>query len=181
MTLGLEVSRLYDARFTASYYLSKTTRWGSVWYDIPKESYERVGKYLTKEERKLLLNEEFCRDGVIDAWWHDNEVDNFFRAIELTEPRFLYQDLFSKIEESIEAQKLSHYSSAVINAIQEGRVDELANYKFIPEKPINDVPLIWFKAAEAVVLNENGILNSNTVKALAFDAWRQYQIRKSSI
>jgi len=180
LTLGLEISRLYDARFTASYYLSKTTRWGAVWLDIPKESYERVGKYLTKEERKLLLDAEFNRDGVIDAWWHENEIDKFFQTIELTEARFLNQEnLFFKIENSIEVQKLSHYSSCVIKSINEGRIDESFNYQFIPEKSIDNVPLIWFKAAEVVLLNESGILNSNTVTSLASDTWRQYELRKS--
>jgi len=179
LTLGLTISRYYDSRFTASYYFSKTTRWSAVWGDIPVESYQRIGRHLTIEERQLLLDKEHSQEGVIDAWWHEKDIDKFFQTIKLTEGRFLNQhNLFFKIENSVEIYKLSHYSSNVITAVNEGKVDESIDYDFIPEAPIDDIPLPWFKAAEAVLLKEKGILNSNTVKSLASDAWRQNELRK---
>lgn len=46
LSLGLERSNYYDSKFSASFYLSKTTIWGAWWGDIPKESYQRgAGKF----------------------------------------------------------------------------------------------------------------------------------------
>ena len=76
LSLGLTISKFYDTRFTASLYLSKTTRWGSSWGDIPYESYRRVGRFLTKDERRLYLDDVHNAEGVSDAWWHfDSEGD----------------------------------------------------------------------------------------------------------
>jgi hypothetical protein len=182
LTLGLTISRFYNTRFTASYYLSKTTRWSAVWGDIPKESYQRIGHFLTKEERQLLLDEEHNKEGVTDAWWSSNdeqEISKFFRTIELTEKRFLNQkNLFSKIESSSEVIKLVSYSFRVIALVTEGKTPEQYEYQFTPNKPIDDVPLIWFKAAEISLIDQGGILNQNTVKLLAVDAWRQYKFKQ---
>lgn len=182
LTLGLILSNYYDTRFTASYYLSKTTRWGSMWGDIPRESYERIGSFLTKEERQLLLNEEHNKEGVTDAWWDSNnerEINHFLKTIELTEKRFLNQEkLFSKIEKSSEVSELANYSISVIGLVTQSNTTEQIDYRFTPIKPIDDVPLDWFKAAEIILLKQNGILNANTVKLLAVDAWRQYEIKQ---
>ena len=51
LTLGLEISRLYECSYTASYYLSKTTRWASLGFDIPRKCWQRIGELLTDEER----------------------------------------------------------------------------------------------------------------------------------
>lgn len=179
ITLGLEISRFYDSMFTASFYLSKTTRWGSVWGDIPSESYERVGSFLTKEERAELLNEEFSKEGVIDAWWDGfkkQEVDKFLKVVEIAEKRFLAQaNLFSNIENSIEIKWLVEYVSSVFALINEDRIKD-AKYEFVPLKTKDDIPIDWYKAAEKTIRNKKGVLNLNTVKLLAADAWKQKQI-----
>ena len=182
LTLGLEMSRLYDSRFTASYYLSKTTRWGAIWGDIPDECYGRVGRFLTTEERKLYLDAEHSKEGVIDAWWNANEYgafENFFRVLEVTEARFLSQEnLFSRIENSSDVRELASYSSGVIALVVDAKLPTRYDYQYIPSAPVDDVPLDWFKAAESTLLKQKGILNANTVKLLAADAWRQFKIKE---
>jgi hypothetical protein len=176
LSLGLTISNYYESRFTASFYLSKTTRWSSIWGDIPNEAYERVGSFLTAKERGLYLDEEHNADGVTDAWWNSNKqdhIDNFLRTIYITEERFLKQPhLFTKIENSLEVKQLVEYVLNVLNVLnneEDGKYD----YRFQPKKNIDDIPSKWFKAAERVLKKKNGILNDNTVKLLASDAWRQ--------
>lgn len=179
LTLGLEISRFYDSMFTASFYLSKTTRWGSVWGDIPSESYERVGTFLTKEERTELLNEEFSKEGVIDAWWDGfkkQEVEKFLKVVEIAEKRFLGQaNLFSNIENSIEIKELVEYVSSVFALINEDSIKD-TKYEFVPLKTKDGIPIDWYKAAEKTIRNKKGVLNLNSVKLLAADAWKQKQI-----
>jgi len=40
LTLGLTISRYYESKFTASFYLSKSIIWAAFWGDIPKNSYQ---------------------------------------------------------------------------------------------------------------------------------------------
>lgn len=181
LMLGLEFSNYYDSKFSASYYLSKTTRWGSLWGDIPKESYERVGHFLTNEERIAYLDKEYTKERITDAWWNGNEVrelKKFVAVVEITEKRFLEQEgLLSAIENSSEVKELVDYASSVIKMIASGG-SNMTDYQFIPPKPIDDIPIEWFEAAEYVILNNSGILNANTVKLLAADAWRQNLTKK---
>ncbi|MBL0335902.1 MAG: hypothetical protein IPP73_11560 [Chitinophagaceae bacterium] len=77
---------------------------GAIWGDIPSESYERPGKFLTKDERGLYLDKEHNAEGVIDAWWtadRKGDYNYFIDVIKITEPRFLKQDnLFANVEKS---------------------------------------------------------------------------------
>jgi hypothetical protein len=176
LTFGLTISRYYDSRFTGAFYLSKTTRWGSLWGDIPKESYQRIGQYLQKKEREAYLEKEYSKEGVVDAWW--DSIDNgsfnsFFEVVKITEKRFLNQDnLFLKIERSREIHELVEQSSAVTKIIKQGDNYE-SEHKFIPKRKVDDIPIEWFKAAEITLQREKGILNVNTVMQLGADAWRQ--------
>ncbi len=53
----------------------------------------------------------------------------------------------------------------------------MIEYQFIPDAKIGDIPADWFKAAEIALKNNDAILNKNTVKRLAADAWRQRNIK----
>jgi len=59
-------------------------------------------------------------------------------------------------------------------------VSEIENlnftYSYLPDKDINGIPMRWFKASEHVLKKQNGILNKNTVKNLASDAFIQKKI-----
>ncbi len=183
LTLGLEISNYYDSNFSASYYYSKTTRWGSIWGDIPKGSYERIGHLLTSEERIFYLESEYNEEGLTDAWWNGNkesEVEKFLDVVRITEKRFLAEEgLLSAIENSSEVKQLADYSSRVIKLMDLGGSNR-AEHRFVPQKPIDDIPIDWFKAAENIILNSDGDLNANanTVKLLAADAYRQNLTRK---
>lgn len=179
LTLGLVISRYYDAKFTASFYLSKTTIWSAMWGDIPKDSYKRVGSFLTKEERKALLSDEDVQERINDAWWNDDSISDFITTIRITENRFLQQvDLLNKIEMSSEVKKLAFFSSQVIKELNNGQ--DIYMYSFTPKKEFDGIPLQWFEAAERVLFKESAILNANTVRRLAIDAWRQNYIKNIS-
>lgn len=184
LTLGMEISNLYDTKFTASFYLSKTTEWAVIWGDIPNESYKRVGIFLTKEERILYLDEEHNEEGVLDAWWdavREGDYPKFIEVVKITEPRFLGQeDLFNKIENSQEVKKMADNVIDVFKVINKG-VDESFSYQFLPKNKIDDIPTEWFKAAEMILTQKEGILNHYTVKNLAGDAWRQSKMISSSL
>lgn len=183
LTLGLVTSRYYDLKFTASFYLSKTTIWSAMWGDIPKDSYERISVFLTKDERKLLLPEEYTSEGVVDAWWNDDlkSISNFISIVKIAESRFVGQiDMLKRVENSIDVNKLMHLSRQVIMEMNVFKHEDNFDYKFIPTKNIDDIPLEWFKTAERILFSEKAILNVNTVKRLAVDAWRQVYIRGMS-
>jgi hypothetical protein len=174
LTLGLIISSNYESKFTGAYYLSKTTRWGSIWGDIPNESYRRVGFFINDSEKKHLFNEDDNIDGVKDAWWdasNAESVSRFLSAIKISESRFVgQQELIHKIDKSVEGNMLIELASVVHNLVQSG-VDKGGNFQYIPTKTIKDIPIEWFKAAEMAIINSRGILNVKTVKLLAADAW----------
>jgi len=176
LTLGFTISSFYDSMFTAAYYLSKTTLWGAVWDDIPEEGYKRVGDFLTKDERFRLLTEEYCLDGVIDSWWdaaNKTDINKFIEAVSITEDRFLLQiDLIKKVNASREIGKLFELGNMVLDKVKSNDFT-LYEYKYIPKQPIDDIPMIWFQAAEVVLSSSNEAVNINTVKRLAGDAWRR--------
>lgn len=180
LSLGFTISNFYDSLFTADFYLSKTTIWGATWGDIPREAYKRVSAFLTKEERVLYLDVTYNKEGAIDAWWSgdkEEDFDKFLQVVKITEDRFLKQDrLFDKVEESTEVKELVDYVSGVFDIIDKG-LDNMNEYQFIPDTKIGAIPPDWFKAAEIVLKNKRGILNKNTVKRLAADAWRQRNIK----
>ena len=180
LSLGLTISKFYDTRFTASLYLSKTTRWGSSWGDIPYESYRRVGRFLTKDERRLYLDDVHNAEGVSDAWWHfdsEGDIQKFIEVVKISERRFLEQNsIFFKIENSKDVKELVDYVESVFE-IMNKPFDDKFDYHFLPKKKIDGIPVAWFKAAEKTLRIKNGILNVKTVEALAADEWVQNIIK----
>lgn len=178
LVLGLIIHRYYDSAFTGSFYLSKTTRWASVWGDIPNESYKRLGHLLADAERSIYPEDEINVKGAYDIWWDGNNeksVLDFLRVVELTEPRFINQvGLIEKINQSKEVNLLSDYSEKVKEIVATNQAD--GTYSFLPAKEVDEIPIIWFKASEKVLKESKGILNANTVKLLAADAYRQKQL-----
>jgi hypothetical protein len=175
LSLGLTISRYYYSMFTATFYLSKTTTWSATWGDIPSISYKRVGHFLTQEEREKLLDEQESKPGMKDAWWNSNsDLNNFFEAVAIAESRFLNQPgLYDSVQKSIEINKMESLVKKVINMINEDTFSNEYVYRFTPAKSIDKIPIDWFKAAERVIENQGDILNANTVKFLATDAYRQ--------
>lgn len=179
LSLGFTISKFYESRFTASYYLSKSTRWSSIWGDIPKESYVRIGKFLVGNERNVYLNDEYNKHGITDAWWDGTEdgISNFLETIAKTEERFLSQsDLFDKIEKSTEVKVFVKQASMVFSLLTDKKQD-LFSYHYLPEKITDGIPIEVYKASERVLVMEKSDINNNIVTALAGDVWRQMQLK----
>lgn len=174
LTLGLTIHRYMESDFTGDFYYSKTTRWSSVWGDIPKESYERPGFLMSTEERKVYFDTE--NEKLRDYWWHgfnDSSVASFIEVIKLTESR-LYKDplLTQKIEDSLSVSQLKNYADEVKKFVIS--IEKLnLSYSYLPDKEIDGIPIQWFKASEYILKMHEGILNKNTVKALASDSFIQ--------
>ncbi|MFT3824225.1 MAG: hypothetical protein QM731_09905 [Chitinophagaceae bacterium] len=179
LSLGLTLSNLFNSVFTGTYYLSKTTRWGAIWGDIPRESYRRIGNFLFPDERRKLLEKEYWGEEIVDAWWNvewEPAIDCFIEAIRITEKRFLDQDgLITAISGSKEINVMKKYAQSVTEIIKSKKENDRV-YDFIPDRGIDDIPVDWFNAAEMTLIEENGVLNKNTVKLLAADAWRQFTV-----
>ncbi|WP_294347907.1 hypothetical protein [uncultured Sphingobacterium sp.] len=177
LTLGLTISRHMESNFTGSFYYSKTTRWAAVWDDIPEESYVRPGFLMSTEERKIYFKTE--NEQLRDYWWDgldDSSVASFIEVIKLTESR-LYEDrlLTKKIEDSLSASQMKNYADEVNKSVFE--IEKLNfTYSYLPDKEVSGIPMRWFKASEYVLKKHNGILNKNTVKILASDAFIQSTI-----
>ncbi len=175
LTLGLEISRYFDQHFSASYYFSKTTRWGSIWGDIPRESYRRISHFLTCEERTELLRSEFTGSDTKDAWWDgfdDDDLTNFIRCLNVSEDRLIdNQDIRIKVADSIEVQQMEMASKEVIRLYELKDLSAFAG-KYVPDKEVDHVPIKWFKAAEVYIRESAGVLNKNTVRILAIDSFR---------
>ena len=85
----------YSDRFSGSFYLSKTYDWAYIVRGFPMEGFQRVGHFLSADERVELLDSEFCIPGVVDAWWigySNKSILRFASAVATGEPRFLGQD-----------------------------------------------------------------------------------------
>jgi len=160
------------------YYLSKTTTIGATWGDIPNESYKRPSFLLTDLERSIYPENEINVKGAYDIWWNGNDqksVSDFLRVIELTEPRFINQtDLVEKITQSQEVKILSNYCMKVKSIVATNQAD--GTYFFLPEKEVDGIPIIWFKASEKVLKENNEIINAHKVRRLAADAYRQNKL-----
>lgn len=177
LSLGLTIDRYMESEFTGSFYYSKTTRWASVWGDIPTESYVRPGSLMSKEERRVYFDTE--NDQLRDYWWDgfdDSSIASFIEVIKLTESR-LYKDrlLTKKIEDSLSVSQLKNYADEVKKLVFD--IEKLNfTYSYLPDKEIDGIPMQWFKASEYILKEQNGILNKNTVKKLASDAFIQRTI-----
>lgn len=174
LTLGLTIHRYMESDFTGNFYYSKTTRWSSVWGDIPKESYERPGFLMSTEEGKVYFDTE--NEKLRDYWWdgfNDSSVASFIEVIKFTESR-LYKDplLTQKIEDSLSVSQLKNYADEVKKFVIS--IEKLnLSYSYLPDKEIDGIPIQWFKASEYILKMHEGILNKNTVKALASDSFIQ--------
>jgi len=179
LTLGMNKSRIYDSRFTAELYLSKTTIWGATWGDIPNDSYVRVGTYLTKEERQVYLDDEHQTING-DAWWQSNrigDIKKFLESVSITEAHFLNDFiLLERIENSNDLHQLIDQKNEIFEMLEKG-IQEKIGYNFIPEKEIDGIPMMYFKAAENVLMRKCRIINKNTVKRLAADSWHQKELK----
>ncbi|RDB03515.1 hypothetical protein [Runella aurantiaca] len=175
LTLGMIVSRYYEEKFTCAYYLSKSTRWSAIWGDIPPKSYERPSYLLTNEELQIYPKDIAGNKLKKDIWWNPNnndEMESFYKILKLTEERFINQpELIAQIEDSKEITEFLLLSNKVIEKIKSDKIDH--DFKFLPIKSLDDIPIVWFKAAEIVLSESNLSINKHMVKTLAADSFRK--------
>lgn len=180
LTLGLVIHRYYESAFTGDYYFSKTTQWGACWGDIPNDSYKRPAFLLTDNERVKYQPDNPNSKNIFDIWWNgddENSIMDFINTIKVTEPRLINnQDLIFQIENSKDVNELYLGSQRVKFLVDKNKLSD--SFNFIPDKEIDNIPLIWFKSAEKVLIENGGILNVNTVKMLAADSYRQHVLDK---
>ena len=175
MTLGLTISR-YENEFTGDFYYSTTTNIGCVWGDIPLECYKRPGFLMTDEELSPYRDEGSLKK---DIWWDGsdvNSVGDFIRIVKMVEPRLINNKILKEeILKSVSVNLLNSQSEKVRNIVSS---IPNAAYRFTPEKPIDGIPLDWFKASECVLVKEDAFINKYAVKRLASDAYRQHVMQE---
>lgn len=176
LTLGLIIHRFYENAFTGAFYLSKTTRWASMWGDIPRLCYQQVGDILKPIENIALSNDNSFMDEDPVGWWKyksQSTIKHFIDVIRLSEQSFINQpSLIKQINDSSDVAVLHSCAKSTIQYYNEGNLN--GKYDYLPSKEIDDIPLNWFKAAEKELKISHQILNANTVKLLAADAYRQF-------
>ena len=170
LSLGMNIHRFYEDRYTCDYYLSLSTCINCLWGDIPVGSSRRPGELLTDEEISPSRNH--------DIWWSgEDSVEDFLSVIKVTEPRFVSDmELLHAIKQSNDANMLHKLAYEAIRT-----VDNLPNINFLysPKKNIDNIPLKWFFAAEAVLCCYYNNINNHQVKRLAADAYRQYTLSQA--
>lgn len=161
--------------------MQRTGTMGSIYSgicnDIPEESYVRPGLLMSTEERKVYFNTENKK--LRDYWWDgldDSSIASFVEVIKLTESRLCEDRLLTKkIQDSDSVSQLKNYADEVKISVSE--IEKLNfTYSYLPDKEVNGLPMRWFKTGEYVLKKQNGILNKNTVKNLASDAFIQSTI-----
>lgn len=176
LSLGLTIHRYYEDAFTADFYLSETTFVGATWGDIPKKSDQRPGGLLFAEEILKYEDGDLNVKGSHDIWWHgydDEALSDFIQVISFTEPRFINQpDLILAIKNSKDGKLISQCALKTIEFAIENKLND--PYDFLPPKEIDNIPMIWFMAAEKAMIELKESLSVNGVKATASDAYRQY-------
>lgn len=175
LTLGLEISSLYDARFTGSYYLGPSFEWAYMLPDYPEAAFQRIAVFLTREERERLLEPEFHGSRVTDGWWlgfdHD-AIESFAEAVSLTESRFVSQpgmrEAISASEHMREHVELASHTLSLASKSTRNH-GELA----YQPKPDPIIPSEYYIAAELVLREaEPELISKEYVALLARDTWR---------
>ena len=175
LTLGLTIHRFYDDAFTGDFYLATNLSWAASGRDFPwLICYKRIGQYLTKDEIALLKDK--------DDWWSGKDpesVEEFVSMVALTEPRFLATpDLFQEVDKSVGIARITKIVNLVIELVLKGDDIEF-DFKNLPNREIDGIPMIWFKAAEKVI-NDIDYPNKTmaAVKIYASDAYHQTMLEK---
>ena len=179
LTLGIQFSTRYTDRFTGAFYLSRSFEWAYVPEGFPEEAYQRIGRFLTPEERARLLTPFFAQAGVVDAWWvgfEESTVTAFIEAVKVTEPRFLRQ---SGLREAVLAcDSLRRHRDLLEEVSQTARTltgppPELVHQ---PGSYVKAAGPQWYWAAEVVLRHRAQKVNRGSVGMVALDAWRVDQL-----
>ena len=169
---ALNIHRFYDDQFTVDLFFTNTTCIYHSGLDIPMEcSGIRPGQVLSVEERvKYYLSDKN------DCWSSlYGDVDTrsvFFEVLSIVESRLVNNSaLIRRIRESLHLQTEELLEKWIIDSYKQKRF--FSDLKYTPERPIDDIPLDWFRASETILLtlfNETGFPK---VCCLASDSFRR--------
>lgn len=179
LSLGVEFSRHYSDRFSGSFYLSRSYDWAYIVRGFPLEGYQRVGHFLSADERVELLDSEFCVPGVVDAWWigfSDRSILRFVIAVETSEPRFLGQNgLFDRIVSCDGLLAHEELLREVISCVEPEQASSGDSRQ--RQQITSKIPLAWFKAAESVLCRRRpDAVTKKYIDLVAVGAWRIHQL-----
>ena len=90
----------------------------------------------------------------------------------------IYDDLKEKIRNSLDVCKISNRSRKIKHIVLHNTGDICGNYSYLPFKEIDDIPIIWFKATERVLLDSNEQINPQIVRMYAVESYHQYILDK---
>lgn len=168
LTVGLIESVRHKERLTAELALSGHTQLTMSFPDAPRAR-QRVGGFLTPEERQALLDPEYCAPGVRDAWWNGRTAESVRRiaeAIELAVPRFLGQP---GLAEEIERSRGHQAYVARLAAVAQTSVPPIHLATRSP-------PSEWIEAAYKLLTEAAPKHRRRFAEEVAADAWRTYRL-----
>jgi hypothetical protein len=175
LSLGIEFSRLYLEKFTASFYLSSSFCWSLSFPDHPEAALRRIGSLLRIGERRRFVSARLGKR-VVDVWWTGFTLDNvrlFAEAVSLAEPRFLSQP---GLERRLrEFKQLQEHRIRLDDVRRETSFFRRSakGLTLQPKRYAKNVPAKWYWAAEKVARTLPAeYQNPNFVSMIALDAWR---------
>lgn len=176
LTIGMNIHRFYDSMFTCDMYLSRTTNFACLWGDMPRSSYSRPGRFLTKAELECYSQDG---DNVADIWWDAGEaasVQSFSKVLQIAVERMsndkqIIHDLFL----SHDVEVLYEFSHSVKDICTSKKLIPDGSFHKIPSKELDGIPMCWFCAAELALTNTS-FFNERWVKYIAADAYRQFML-----
>lgn len=167
LSLGTSESDRHRERVTAEFRLAAHTFLALGSPDAPRTR-ARVGRFLEAGEREALLDAEYCRSGVLDAWWIGRTreaAEALAGAVRCAEPRFLGQvGLADEVERS------------------RTHADYVAKLRRVAETPFDEgttthgPPAEWVDAAYELVPGADPKHRRAFAASIAADAWRTYRL-----
>ena len=175
--IGIDTSNLFENSFDCNYYMGQSLTYARM-YDGIRDAYPRSTDLLSEEELNKYLS-----NGTLSElyWWHSddaNSIESFKEEVRLTEQRFISNlELRERVAANEEAKNDHELTVKVRKLVQNGVPD--FETKFVPEKEMDGIPLVWFAAAEYVARHEK-YFGKYAVLWLAADAYRQYVLDELS-
>lgn len=171
LSIGITTSNLFENSFTCDYFMAQSLRYACLFNGI-EDAFLAPVQLLSEEELNKYRN-----NGVLSElyWWYSddtNSIESFKESVRITEPRLLNNYELRERVAINENAKHQHDLTTKVRKLAQSGVPDFKT-QFVPEKEKDDIPLIWFIAAEYVQKDEE-YFNKNLIFSLAADAYRQY-------
>ena len=174
LSLGITKSKIYNHRFTGSYYLAASYTWSMASpIFLPENVYERIGNYITLSERKNLVDKLFWN--LTDVWWLYNDskkILNFVEAVRITQRKFISQgqNILPNLLNPNKYLDYKNYISALNEILK--NIDILNND--VPNF-LNDESL--YEITKKILAKRNDIRNNkNGISLMSVDAYNCFYL-----